>query len=42
MALPVAERLGKQGIYLPSYVGIMDEDIEYVIEQLLISIDELK
>jgi perosamine synthetase len=41
-ALPVAERLGKQGIYLPSYIGISDEDIEYVIEQLLISIDELK
>ena len=41
-ALPVAERLGKQGIYLPSYIGISDEDIEYVIEQFLISIDELK
>jgi perosamine synthetase len=42
MELSVSERLGKQGIYLPSYIGITDDDIDYVIEQLLISIDELK
>jgi perosamine synthetase len=40
-ALPVTERLAKQGIYLPSYIGIANDDIEYVVEQLHASINEM-
>jgi len=40
MGLPVSERLGKQGIYLPSFIGITDEDIEFVVDQFFRSIDE--
>ena len=39
--LPVTERLAKQGIYLPSYIGITNDDIEYVVEQLHASINEM-
>lgn len=41
-AHPVAEQLGLQGIYLPSYIGISDDDIDYVIENLLVSIEKIK
>jgi perosamine synthetase len=40
-ALPVTERLAKQGIYLPSFIGIANDDIEYVVEQLHASINEM-
>jgi perosamine synthetase len=39
--LPVTERLARQGIYLPSYIGITNDDIEYVVEQLHTSINEM-
>jgi len=39
--LPVTERLAKQGIYLPSYIGITNDDIEYVVEQLHSLINEM-
>lgn len=31
--LPVSEKLGKQGIYLPSYIGMDQSDIDYVIDR---------
>ena len=34
-ALPVSEKLGLQGIYLPSYIGLSDSDIDYVCESLI-------
>lgn len=40
-ALLVTERLAKQGIYLPSYIGIANDDIEYVVEQLHASVNEM-
>ena len=40
-ALRVTERLAKQGIYLPSYIGIANDDIEYVVEQLHASVNEM-
>jgi perosamine synthetase len=39
--LPVTERLAKQGIYLPSFIGIANDDIDYVVEQLHASINEM-
>jgi perosamine synthetase len=39
--LPVTERLAKQGIYLPSFIGIASDDIDYVVEQLHASINEM-
>jgi perosamine synthetase len=40
-ALRVTERLAKQGVYLPSYIGIANDDIEYVVEQLHASVNEM-
>ena len=34
-ALPVAERLGAQGIYLPSFVGMTDTEIQQCAEALV-------
>ena len=34
-ALPVSERLGRSGLYLPSFVGITDEEIAYCATSLL-------
>jgi perosamine synthetase len=34
-ALPISEKLGLQGIYLPSYIGLSDSDIDYVCESLI-------
>jgi perosamine synthetase len=31
--LPVSEKLGKQGIYLPSYIGMDGSDIDFVIDK---------
>ena len=39
--LPVTERIARQGIYLPSFIGITNDDIEYVVEQLHTSINEM-
>lgn len=33
--LPVSEKLGLQGIYLPSYIGLSDSDIDYVCKSLI-------
>ena len=38
-SLPIAEKLGKQGIYLPSFIGLDDSKIEFVSQQLLDSIE---
>jgi perosamine synthetase len=38
-SLPISEKLGKQGIYLPSFIGLDDSSIEYVSQQLLESIE---
>ena len=38
--LKVSERLGRQGIYLPSYLGITDDDIAYAASQLVDVISE--
>ena len=32
--LPVSEKIGKQGIYLPSYIGMDDSDIDYIVDRL--------
>jgi perosamine synthetase len=34
-SLPVAERLGRSGLYLPSFVGITDEEIAHCATSLL-------
>lgn len=34
-SLPVSERLGRSGLYLPSFVGITDEEIAYCATSLL-------
>ena len=33
-SLPISEKIGKQGIYLPSYIGMDDSDINYVVDRL--------
>jgi hypothetical protein len=33
-ALPVSERLGSHGLYLPSFVGISDGDVVHSAQQL--------
>ena len=38
--LKVSERLGRQGIYLPSYLGITDDDIAYAAGQIVDVISE--
>ena len=32
-SLPVCEKIGKQGIYLPSFIGMDDSDIDYVVDK---------
>jgi len=34
-SLPISEKLGSQGIYLPSYLGLGNSDIEYVCKSLV-------
>lgn len=34
-SLPVSERLGRSGLYLPSFIGITDEEIAYCATSLL-------
>ena len=41
-SLPVSEKIGKQGIYLPSYIGMDDSDINYVVERLTSVLDTYK
>jgi len=31
---PIAERLGKQGLYLPSSSGLKEEEIEYICDEI--------
>ena len=38
--LPVSERLGSQGIYLPSFVGLSDAEITQCAEALLVALEE--
>jgi len=33
--LPVSERLGSQGLYLPSFIGITDDEINFCTQQLI-------
>jgi len=32
-SLPISEKIGKQGIYLPSFIGMDDQDIDYVVDR---------
>ena len=41
-SLPVAERLGNQGLYLPSFVGITDDEVSFCAQQLIASLRELQ
>ena len=38
-SLPISEKIGKQGIYLPSYIGMDDSDIDYVVNRLTSVLD---
>jgi perosamine synthetase len=40
--LPVAERLGNQGLYLPSFVGITDDEVRFCAQQLIAVLHELQ
>lgn len=40
--LPVSEQLGNQGIYLPSFVGITDDEVSFCAQQLVAVLDELQ
>lgn len=41
-SLPVAERLGNQGLYLPSFVGITDDEVSFCAQQLIAVLHELQ
>ena len=41
-SLPVAERLGSQGLYLPSFVGITDDEVSFCAQQLIAALHELQ
>ena len=41
-SLPVAERLGNQGLYLPSFVGITDDEVSFCAQQLIAALHELQ
>jgi perosamine synthetase len=41
-SLPVAERLGNQGLYLPSFVGITDAEVGFCAQQLIAALHELQ
>jgi perosamine synthetase len=41
-SLPVAERLGNQGLYLPSFVGITDDEVSFCAQQLIAVLNELQ
>jgi perosamine synthetase len=41
-SLPVAERLGNQGLYLPSFVGITDDEVRFCAQQLIAVLHELQ
>ena len=41
-SLPVAERLGNQGLYLPSFVGITDDEVRFCAQQLIAALHELQ
>jgi len=41
-SLPVSERLGNQGIYLPSFVGITDDEVSFCAQQLVAVLHELQ
>ena len=34
-SLPISERLGAQGLYLPSFIGLSNEDISFCVDQLV-------
>jgi perosamine synthetase len=34
-SLPISERLGAQGLYLPSFIGMTNEDITFCVSQLV-------
>jgi perosamine synthetase len=38
-SLNISEKIGKQGIYLPSYIGMDDSDINYVVDRLTSVLD---
>jgi perosamine synthetase len=40
--LPVSELLGHSGLYLPSFVGISDAEIEFCANGIRVVLDELK
>ena len=41
-SLPVTERLGSQGLYLPSFVGITDDEVSFCAQQLIAALHELQ
>ena len=41
-SLPVVERLGNQGLYLPSFVGITDDEVSFCAQQLITALHELQ
>jgi perosamine synthetase len=41
-SLPVSERLGSQGLYLPSFVGITDDEVRFCAQQLVAVLHELQ
>ena len=41
-SLPVTERLGSQGLYLPSFVGITDDEVSFCAQQLITALHELQ
>jgi perosamine synthetase len=41
-SLPVSERLGDQGLYLPSFVGITDDEVRFCAQQLVAVLHELQ
>ena len=40
-SLPVSERLGSQGLYLPSFIGITDDEINFCVQQLISVLQDL-
>ena len=38
-SLNISEKIGKQGIYLPSYIGMDDSDIDYVVDRFTSVLD---
>jgi perosamine synthetase len=38
-SLNTSEKIGKQGIYLPSYIGMDDSDIDYVVDRFTSVLD---